>query len=192
MRLLHHLGQDGRRIVGVRVVAFKQLFGGHHDLVRGFASAAAPTHAIGHDGQNAAIDTRMFQERDLVLLVLAVALVYTCGSSESVTSGHVDLLKKQYFLQKDSKVVLSSQHDPWCRSLNPYLLVLPLVTNLHSPERHLIELRIEHADLDALIDRAANDAPVDELMMRRLKKRRLSLRDEITRVERELQPNEPA
>ncbi|MES2583897.1 MAG: DUF465 domain-containing protein [Pseudomonadota bacterium] len=67
-----------------------------------------------------------------------------------------------------------------------------MVTNLHSPERHLIELRMEHADLDALIDRAANDAPVDELMMRRLKKRRLLLRDEITRVERELQPNEPA
>ncbi|QTN28632.1 YdcH family protein [Rhodoferax sp. AJA081-3] len=67
-----------------------------------------------------------------------------------------------------------------------------MVTNLHSPERHLIELRMEHADLDALIDRAANDAPVDELMMRRLKKRRLSLRDEIARVERELQPNEPA
>lgn len=51
---------------------------------------------------------------------------------------------------------------------------------------------MEHADLDALIDRAANDTPVDELMMRRLKKRRLSLRDEITRVERELRPNEPA
>jgi len=69
---------------------------------------------------------------------------------------------------------------------------LPLVTNLHSPERQLIELRIEHADLDAMIDRAADDSPVDELMMRRLKKRRLSLRDEIARVERELQPNEPA
>lgn len=67
-----------------------------------------------------------------------------------------------------------------------------MVTNLHSPERQLIELRIEHADLDALIDRAADDSPVDELMMRRLKKRRLSLRDEIARVERELQPNEPA
>jgi hypothetical protein len=67
-----------------------------------------------------------------------------------------------------------------------------LVTNLHSPERQLIELRIEHADLDAMIDRAADDSPVDELMMRRLKKRRLSLRDEIARVERELQPNEPA
>lgn len=102
------------------------------------------------------------------------------------------MLVKQYFLQKDCKVVLSSQHDPRSRSLYPYLLYYPLVTNLHSPERHLIELRIEHADLDALIDRAASDAPVDELMMRRLKKRRLALRDEIARVEHELQPNEPA
>lgn len=64
--------------------------------------------------------------------------------------------------------------------------------NLHSPERRLIELRMEHADLDALIDRAATEAPTDELMMRRLKKRRLVLRDEIDRVERALQPDEPA
>jgi len=67
-----------------------------------------------------------------------------------------------------------------------------LVTNLHSPERHLIELRIEHADLDALIDRAMQEGPTDELMMRRLKKRRLALRDEIARVERQLEPDEPA
>lgn len=64
--------------------------------------------------------------------------------------------------------------------------------NLHSPERRLIELRIEHGDLDALIDGAAAVAPTDELMMRRLKKRRLILRDEIARVERELDPDEPA
>ncbi len=64
--------------------------------------------------------------------------------------------------------------------------------NLHSPERRLIELRMEHGDLDALIDRTAEDVPVDELMMRRLKKKRLALRDEIARVERELDPNEPA
>lgn len=67
-----------------------------------------------------------------------------------------------------------------------------MVTNLHSPDRRLIELRMEHADLDALIDHAAINAPVDELMMRRLKKRRLALRDEISRVERDLTPNEPA
>ena len=34
--------------------------------------------------------------------------------------------------------------------------------------------------------------PVDELMIRRLKKRRLALRDVIARLERELDPNEPA
>ena len=36
---------------------------------------------------------------------------------------------------------------------------------------------MEHADLDALIDRTAQQSPVDELMMRRLKKRRLALRE---------------
>jgi hypothetical protein len=64
--------------------------------------------------------------------------------------------------------------------------------NLHSPQRRLIELRIEHADLDSLIDTMAVDSPIDELVMRRLKKRRLVLRDQITRLETELDPPEPA
>lgn len=51
---------------------------------------------------------------------------------------------------------------------------------------------MEHADLDALIDRAAEEMPADELMIRRWKKRRLLLRDEIARVEREILPREPA
>jgi hypothetical protein len=51
---------------------------------------------------------------------------------------------------------------------------------------------MEHADLDALIDRAANESPVDELMMRRLKKRRLALRDKIARLELATDPKEPA
>lgn len=64
--------------------------------------------------------------------------------------------------------------------------------NLHSPERRLIELRIEHADLDSLIDQA-DAAPVrDELALRRLKKRRLVLRDQISRLHAELEPPEPA
>ena len=64
--------------------------------------------------------------------------------------------------------------------------------NLHSPERHLIELRIEHADLDASIDQLSLTTPVDELMLRRLKKRRLALRDQIHALERQLDPKEPA
>ncbi|MDQ5897370.1 MAG: hypothetical protein RLZZ592_2675 [Pseudomonadota bacterium] len=64
--------------------------------------------------------------------------------------------------------------------------------NLHSPQRRLIELRIEHADLDSLVDRIVHDAPVDELLLRRLKKRRLALRDMIARLEIALEPPEPA
>jgi hypothetical protein len=64
--------------------------------------------------------------------------------------------------------------------------------NLHSLPRHLIELRMAHADLNSLIDQAAMDIPQDELAVRRLKKRRLLLRDQIARIEAELDPPEPA
>jgi hypothetical protein len=64
--------------------------------------------------------------------------------------------------------------------------------DLHSPIRRLIELRMEHADLDALIDNAVADPRADELALRRLKKRRLLLRDQIARLEAALEPPEPA
>ena len=51
---------------------------------------------------------------------------------------------------------------------------------------------MEHADLDSLIDQATIEHPEDELVLRRLKKRRLLLRDQITRLESELEPREPA
>ncbi len=64
--------------------------------------------------------------------------------------------------------------------------------NQRTPQRQLIELRMEHADLDDMIDRLAEVTPVDELAMRRLKKRRLALRDQIARIEIALDPPEPA
>jgi hypothetical protein len=64
--------------------------------------------------------------------------------------------------------------------------------HLHSLPRLLIELQIEHGDLDALIDRASAETGGDELALRRLKKRRLALRDRMARIEAELQPPEPA
>ena len=64
--------------------------------------------------------------------------------------------------------------------------------NLHSPQRRLIELRMEHADLDELIDRKPLDRPTDDLALRRLKKRRLRLRDQIAHLEAELDPPQPA
>ena len=64
--------------------------------------------------------------------------------------------------------------------------------SLHSPQRHLIELRMAHADLDQLIDAAGEPGVVDELALKRLKKRRLALRDQISQLEAELSPPEKA
>ena len=64
--------------------------------------------------------------------------------------------------------------------------------NLHSIQRQLIELRMEHADLDDMIDRMVLNLPHDDLALRRLKKRRLLLRDRISRLELELDPPTPA
>ena len=64
--------------------------------------------------------------------------------------------------------------------------------NLHSLPRRLIELRMEHADLDSLIDLSAHQVPADDLAVRRLKKRRLALRDVIAQLEAELEPPQPA
>lgn len=67
-----------------------------------------------------------------------------------------------------------------------------LYLNLHSPDRQLIDLKIEHAYLNALVDLTANKTPMDEMMLRRLKKRRLLLRDRIAVLEVSLEPPEPA
>ena len=43
-----------------------------------------------------------------------------------------------------------------------------------------------------MIDRVSEQSPIDELMVRRLKKRRLALRDQIAQIEFALEPKEPA
>jgi hypothetical protein len=53
----------------------------------------------------------------------------------------------------------------------------------------LLELREEHRDLDLAIDRMALDPLQDQLHMRRLKKRKLKLKDWITRLESKLIPD---
>jgi hypothetical protein len=65
--------------------------------------------------------------------------------------------------------------------------------DLRSPQRLLIECQMAHADLDALIDQAVlAPLPLDELMLRRLKKRRLALKDQIAQLHWMLNPKEPA
>jgi len=80
----------------------------------------------------------------------------------------------------------------WPCDAAPHPLKAWMDEQLHSLPRGLIELRMEHADLDAMIDRLAEESPLDELAVRRLKKRRLALRDLIERLSRECEPDEPA
>lgn len=56
----------------------------------------------------------------------------------------------------------------------------------------LAALRLEHRDLDAAIARLQVDIQADELAVKRLKKRKLQLKDQIARLESDLIPDEPA
>lgn len=59
-------------------------------------------------------------------------------------------------------------------------------------KRKIKELEIEHRDLDEIISRLSDDMAQDELQLRRLKKRKLYLKDHINILERRLTPDIPA
>lgn len=53
----------------------------------------------------------------------------------------------------------------------------------------LKELRVAHRDLDLTIDKLNRGSQVDQLRIKRLKKRKLMLKDMIVRLESELIPD---
>jgi hypothetical protein len=53
----------------------------------------------------------------------------------------------------------------------------------------LRQLRIEHRDLDEVISRLSMDIHIDELQLKRLKKRKLALKDQIMKLESQLIPD---
>ncbi len=56
-------------------------------------------------------------------------------------------------------------------------------------KRRLVELRVEHRDLDDVIARLVKDPLVDELELKRLKKRKLMIKDQISRLESKVIPD---
>ncbi|MGH8623088.1 MAG: DUF465 domain-containing protein, partial [Burkholderiales bacterium] len=50
----------------------------------------------------------------------------------------------------------------------------------------------EHRDLDDVISRLSQSSAQDQLQLQRLKKRKLLLKDQITMLERQLEPDIPA
>ena len=56
----------------------------------------------------------------------------------------------------------------------------------------IIELEVEHRDLDSVIDLLSSSTQHEELQIRRLKKRRLQLKDHSTLLRMQLVPDIPA
>lgn len=59
-------------------------------------------------------------------------------------------------------------------------------------KRRIIELQIEHRDLDEAIFRLSAQPDVDDLALRRMKKRKLQIKDAVAMLEMQLVPDIPA
>jgi hypothetical protein len=59
-------------------------------------------------------------------------------------------------------------------------------------QQRIIELEVEHRDLDVVIETLVRDPNHDELQLRRLKKRKLQLKDHITLLKMQMTPDVPA
>ena len=62
-------------------------------------------------------------------------------------------------------------------------------TELFKSVEKLRDLRVEHRDLDRVISELAVDPKVDQIMLKRLKKRKLMLKDMITQLESDRIPD---
>jgi hypothetical protein len=61
--------------------------------------------------------------------------------------------------------------------------------NTQALRARLAALKSEHRDLDDVISRLGEHAPVDQLQLQRLKKRKLLLKDRIAKLESDLVPD---
>ncbi len=61
--------------------------------------------------------------------------------------------------------------------------------DLEALKAKLTALKLEHRDLDEVIARLSERAPFDQLQLQRLKKRKLLLKDQISKIESELLPD---
>jgi hypothetical protein len=59
-------------------------------------------------------------------------------------------------------------------------------------EQRIMQLKIEHRDLDAIIGRLAEQPISDQLQVQRMKRRKLLLKDQIAWLERQVDPDVPA
>jgi len=76
--------------------------------------------------------------------------------------------------------VFSSHYDVW------------MPNRAGSPHSRIAELMLEHRDLDLVIESLTEQPVRDEVQLRRLKKRKLQIKDTISLLQIQLTPDIPA
>ena len=66
------------------------------------------------------------------------------------------------------------------------------MTDVESIKRRIAELQLEHRGLDSMIEAVGQQTRFDELQLRRLKKRKLQIKDAIALLQMQLIPDVPA
>jgi hypothetical protein len=89
-----------------------------------------------------------------------------------------------------------SNHWVYTKSARSELVwrTLPMIhtAEVETLKQRIHQLHIEHRDLDDVISRLSQSSAQDQLQLQRLKKRKLFLKDQITMLERQLEPDIPA
>ena len=76
-----------------------------------------------------------------------------------------------------------------CYNDKQTLLAAAMDLDVEALRAKLAALKLEHRELDDVIARLAERAPADQLELQRLKKRKLLLKDQISKIESELLPD---
>ncbi len=69
---------------------------------------------------------------------------------------------------------------------------MPFLSDVRTLQMRLLELESDHRELDHLIEQLEASGTRDELQIRRLKKRKLQLKDQMTQIQIQLTPDVPA
>lgn len=83
----------------------------------------------------------------------------------------------------------------YCRTYTPIPLKPPLLQRMPDREEtdaieaRIAELKLEHRDLDDVVQRLMQTPVQDQLQLQRLKKRKLLVKDQIAILERQLTPD---
>jgi len=70
--------------------------------------------------------------------------------------------------------------------------VSPNPNDVDSIKLRIAELQLEHRGLKQMIERMGQDPDTDQLLLRRLKKRKLQVKDSIVLLQMQLTPDVPA